>query len=959
MADAIHYFSEKEAASESVDLSLLGICGRQANELARLRLPILPCFVIDSSLASNLENADIMKKIAPCLEKCGKDFGKSFAGKENPMLVKLELSSSLATADYPELHNLGLAKDTFGGFAKETGENGASREICLMLKDVFSIERRLAELEARAVEAEAFGAAIKEVSALLESDAIPSGLAVMERFAPRLPAGFFDSASQQLEIMLVDVAQMLKLDEQNDNDTAILIQPMVCGNGGKDSCFGEFFTRNAVTGEKKLQGMFFGQEADGGGKDINGIEGAVLKRLQQIAWAIEDETRDIRQVLFAIENGRLWLIGQREVQAKSAISRAKLLLDLNERKIVDDAYVVSTINPEQLSEVLRPAIDISSVKDIKSFAGGIAGAPGAAAGRVYFSADALLEARRAAQKKGEDARCILLVPAAYAGDVKAIEASCGVLSSEGGYAAHASVVARQYGKVSLVLPNMLIKEKKAVIEGETISEGDYVSLNVPYYGDSAVFFGKAELIEPDMETSGLLDIISLASSFVRDFHVRANADSPKEAELACKFGAEGIGLCRTEHMFFDSERINVFREMLLASDREERAAALKELQKMQAEDFYGIFKAMPGQEVAIRLLDSPLHEFMPRGPQELAEFMDYLAKKGGAKIAEAEVQAKIDAMTETNPMLGRRGCRIAISYPEIYEMQARAIFEAAYRLKKEGGEARPEIMAPLVMSFRELKQIAYGKKIEGASRQGIADIEKSARASFKTEPVDYRIGAMIELPAAALGAGEIARYAQFFSFGTNDLTQATLGLSRDDFSAFMPDYTMYGIFDGNPFAVLDPNVKELIDVAVRRGRETRPNLMAGLCGEHGARPENIKFCMESGLNYVSCSLYSVPMAILAIAQAEIASAKAEGRKPSRRAVRAQAAPSKPKGRGRAASVAEGKPAVAKKAAQARQDAAEKPRGRAAGGKPAPAKPASRPKAASAAKAKAPAKKQDS
>lgn len=913
MSGSIHYFSEKETVSKNTDMNLLGIRGRRANEFAELKLPILPGFVIDSALAADLGEADIMAEIAPYLEKCGKDTGKYFASAENPMLVKLVISPNLVIANYPTLHNFGLAKDTFEGFARDIGMEFASHEVCFMLKGVFSVERRRAELEERPIEVEAFDAAIKEISALMDGGAVPSGLGVMEKYANLLPAGFFDSARRQLEIMLGEVSAMLRLDEQNDSDTAIVVQPMVYGNRGKDACSGDFFTRNIVTGEKKLQGMFFEQEFDeagsSAGKDINKIDPAVLKRLQQIAWMLEDETRDIRQIRFTIENGRLWLIDQRTVEAKSTISQVKLLLDLNQRKIVDDAHVVSAVKPEQLSEILHPVIDLSSAKGFKSSSGGIAGAPGAAVGRAYFSTDALLEARRAAQKSGEDTRCILLMPATYAGDVKAIEVSAGVLSSEGGYAAHASVVARQYGKISLVRPDMAIRGKKAVIDGVTISEGDYISLNVPYYGDSTVYFGKASLIEPDPETSGLLDFIALANSFVRDFHVRANADSPKDAELAFKFGAEGVGLCRTEHMFFNGERINVFREMLMANDRSERAATLKKLQKMQTEDFYGIFKAMAGNEVTIRLLDSPLHEFMPHNPAELAEFMAYLEGSGAAKITKAEVQAKIDAVTEINPMLGHRGCRIAISYPEIYEMQVRAIFEAAYKLKGEGGEVHPEIMVPIIMNFRELKQIVYGKKIEGGSYQGIVDIEKSVRSALKAEPLDYRIGTMIELPAAALGAGEIARYAQFFSFGTNDLTQTTLGLSRDDFNAFMPDYTMYDLVDGNPFAVLDPSVKELIDVAVRRGREARPNLVAGLCGEHGARPENIKFCMESGLNYVSCSSYSVPIALLAIAQAEIAAAKSEGMEPARRADRKAPQAKRP-----AAAKAKAKAAPSEKAA---------------------------------------------
>jgi pyruvate,orthophosphate dikinase len=323
-------------------------------------------------------------------------------------------------------------------------------------------------------------------------------------------------------------------------------------------------------------------------------------------------------------------------------------------------------------------------------------------------------------------------------------------------------------------------------------------------------------------------------------------------------------------MFFKADRINVFREMLLSDNKKERGKALDKLQVMQREDFYGIFKVMAGKTVTVRLLDSPLHEFMPHNDDELAAYLEYAAKGKKVKIAKADVVAQIEALHEFNPMLGHRGCRIAVSYPEIYAMQVKAIFEAAYKLRAEGVDVRPEIMVPIVMNASELKLIAYGKKIEGASYQGIVDIEENLRAEKKAKVVDYTIGTMVELPAAALGAGEIARYASFFSFGTNDLTQTTLGISRDDFTAFMPDYTLFDLILGNPFSTLDARVKDIIALAVERGRLTRPDLVCGLCGEHGANPDNVRFCMDSGLDYVSCSPYSVPIAILAVAQEEIA-----------------------------------------------------------------------------------------
>jgi pyruvate,orthophosphate dikinase len=322
-------------------------------------------------------------------------------------------------------------------------------------------------------------------------------------------------------------------------------------------------------------------------------------------------------------------------------------------------------------------------------------------------------------------------------------------------------------------------------------------------------------------------------------------------------------------MFFGAERINVFREMILSDSPAERRKALHKLKTMQQKDFYGIFKVMEGKEVTIRLLDAPLHEFLPHNDAELGAFLRYMEKAKKQKVSKTEILARFEALEEFNPMLGHRGCRIAVSYPEIYAMQVEAIFEAAYKLRDEKVEVYLEIMVPVVMNASELKLIAYGKKIEGSSYTGIVDVEENLRGEKKARPVPYKIGTMIELPAAALGAGDIAKYGRFFSFGTNDLTQTTLGISRDDFTAFMPDYTLFDLIIGNPFSTLDPRVKELITLATERGRLTRPDLVCGLCGEHGANPGNVRFCMEAGLNYVSCSPYSVPIALLAVAQAEL------------------------------------------------------------------------------------------
>ncbi|MGF7109512.1 putative PEP-binding protein [Treponema pedis] len=877
----IHFFNSKETVGANVERNLLGIRGRQANEFAVLKLPILPGVIIESSVMQELSEEPIYSELAPYLKKFGTEVQKNYGDANNPLLLKLVVSPNMVIANYPTLHNFGLTKDTVIGFQENVGETFAANETLFLLNGILTVAYKIAEFEKKEKEAAVFDKAVKEIKQILKSGKITSSpCKIMDEYAKYLPKNFFEDAEVQLEEAVRMISRLLKLEEDNDNDVALLIQPMVYGNYGKDSYSGSFFSRNIVTGEKKLQGQFFAEKFDeinAEGKDINSIKPEYLKSLQQIAWLLEDHSKEIRNIRFTIEAGKLWLIEQKSVEAKSTISLVQLLLDLYNRKIVDAEYVVRTVKPGQLNEILHPVIDIMSTKGLKSSKGGIAGAPGAAVGRVYFTADSLIEAQRVAKLEGRDTRCILCMPATYAGDVKGIEVSTGVISNEGGYSAHASVVARQYGKISLVRPDMKILQKKAIIDGVTINEGDYITLNVPYYGDSTVFFGEAKLIEPDPTTSGLLDFISLAKGFVSDFYVRANADSPRDASLAVAFGAEGIGLCRTEHMFFNEKRINMFRSMILAESPDERQKVLNKLEKFQAEDFYGIFKAMAGKEVTIRLLDAPLHEFLPHNEMELDGFIKYLASEK-KKVNKKDLQSAIDMLSEINPMLGHRGCRIAITYPEIYAMQVRAIFEAAYKLKKEKVDVRPEIMIPLIMNFRELKQIIYGKKIEGHSYVGISAIAEEVRKKMGGSELEYKVGTMVELPAAALSADEIAKYAQFFSFGTNDLTQTTLGLSRDDFNSFMPDYTMYDLIDGNPFAVLDSRVRDLIEIAIQRGKLTRPDLHLGLCGEHGARPENVRFCMEAGLNYVSCSSYSVPIALLSIAQVELENAEKEGRK---------------------------------------------------------------------------------
>lgn len=690
-----------------------------------------------------------------------------------------------------------------------------------------------------------------------------------------LPKEFFDDAYFQLDFIIKKISAFISLEEMDDEDSAIMIQPMVYGNYGKDSYSGKFYTRNIITGDMKLQGNCFQDKFDGISSedsiDINEISQTVKKQLMDISEQMEGYFKEIRQVKFTIEKGRLWIIEQSSVSNKSTQATLKCLLSLLDKKIISEEHVIKSIKPSEMSDILHPVISQDSVKKFKTINGGIAGAPGAAIGKVYFSTESLLEAHKKAVAEEQDKNFILVLAATFAEDVKGIEVSNGVLSIEGGYSAHASVVARQYGKVSLVLPEIKIDVKKKLFNygDTTVKEGDYITINVPYYGEPQVIIGKAELIEPSPEESGLLDLIKIINKFTANFRVYGNGDSPKDAALIRKFGGEGIGLCRTEHMFFDKSRINVFRDMILSSSKKERIESLVKLEEMQVEDFYGIFKTMSPYSVTIRLLDAPLHEFLPHTEDELGDFIEYLQKER-PELKKADVVHKCESFSEVNPMLGHRGCRVAVSYPEIYHMQIRAIFKAAYKLQTEGINVVPEIMIPIVMNIQEIKFVKNGKKIEGETIDGIKQIEEKIRAEINAKKsLDYKVGTMIELPAAALSAREIAQYAEFFSFGTNDLTQTSLGLSRDDFNSFLPDYSKYDIIEVNPFQVLVGPVKELISIASERGRMTRPDLKIGLCGEQGADPRNLKFLKDIGLNYVSCSSYSIPIAKLAVARIEI------------------------------------------------------------------------------------------
>lgn len=855
----IHEFSQNVYPKVPGLLEKSGKRGLRALELSELKLPVVPGFIVDARITAKISKMNIQKQVEKGLDNIGNLLGRKFADTNFPLLVKLVCSSNLSLPFYPTVFNIGLSPKTIPGFASQMGLEVAWFEYCYLLRTsgvkLFDIdEEKFDQIEKKYEKTAAdLEQCANEMRALIGEDKIPD-----------------EPIEQLMSLMKVAAAKFYDEDLEEDDNISLMVQGMVFGNLTPESIVGMYHTRNIINGEDSLDGVFL-KNAYTLGKDgspIAELDDEHLSTLKDIGKLLEKKFLELREVKFIIEDHKLWLINQTSEDNKSTQAHINTLLDLLKQNVITDDWLVSQIPPGQLATLLHPVVDQSSINDIASVSGGMAGSPGAAVGRVYFSADDLMEAHRDAIQKGEDTRLILCVESSFAEDVKAIEVGQGVISVEGGYSSHAPVVARSLGKVSIVNTNIKLSPGQLELNDVIIKEGEYITLDVPIYKDPVIYLGKVDLINPDIEKNGLVEFMKIIKKFISsEFTVRANADLGRDAKVAKMMGAEGIGLCRTEHMFFGDDRIMRFREMVLALNDQERIDALDDLKPMQKQDFYDLFKTMSPNPVTIRLLDAPLHEFLPRSDDALNDYFQYLKDKGETPDTEA-VKARIERLHEFNPMLGHRGCRVAITYPEIYEMQVRSILEAACQLKKEGIDVQPEIMIPLVMNSSELSMIRNGKKIEGKHIKGIND---TARDVFQSEGIEikFKVGTMVELPAAALLSSDLARYAEFFSYGTNDLTQTTNGLSRDDSNSFFPEYTEYDLLANNPFQVLGVPVKELIGISATRGRLTRPDIKLGLCGEHGADPENIQFCYDAGLQYVSCSPYSVPIASLAVAQMNI------------------------------------------------------------------------------------------
>jgi len=645
--------------------------------------------------------------------------------------------------------------------------------------------------------------------------------------------------------------------------TAVNVQSMVFGNMGEDCATGVAFTRNPSTGDKAFYGEFLvnaqGEDVVAGirtpqpltiqGKETSGSDLLSMEEVMPDVFAdlvtiyqkLETHYRDMQDIEFTVQNRKLYMLQTRSGKRTAAAS-IKIAVDMAEENLISKKEAILRVDPLALDQLLHPTLDPQAKKTV--LARGLPASPGAAAGIVVFSAE---EAeRRAAHKE----KVILVRIETSPEDIHGMHAAQGILTARGGMTSHAAVVARGMGKPCVsgageVKIDYAAKTFKA--GGQIIKEGDFVTISG---STGEVFLGSVATVQPQL-SGDFSKLMGWADEF-RKMQVRTNAETPLDAATARKFGAEGIGLCRTEHMFFDSERIIAMREMIVSETVEKRKSALAKLLPMQRKDFIEIFRIMDGLPVTVRLLDPPLHEFLPSSESEIKE----VAKS--ADVTVEYVKARSHALHEANPMLGHRGCRLGITYPEIYEMQARAIFEAASEVGKDG-KVIPEIMIPLVMNPKELQMLKQ-----------VIDDTAEAVAKETGIKIEYLVGTMIELPRAALRASDIAEYAEFFSFGTNDLTQTTLGLSRDDAASFIEIYKQKGVIESDPFVTLDQDgVGELIKIAAERGRNKRSNIKLGICGEHGGDPASISFCQKLGLNYVSCSPYRVPIARLAAAQAEV------------------------------------------------------------------------------------------
>jgi len=903
MSKRVYSFGNGQAEGRADMKNLLGGKGANLAEMNLIGVPVPPGFTITTEVCTEynqLGKEKVIELIKSDVEAAVAGIEKltntKFGDKENPCLVSVRSGARVSMPGMMDtVLNLGLNDDAVEGIAKKSGNPrfawDSYRRFVQMYGDVVlgmkpeskheidPFEEIMEEVKhARGVELDT-ELTVDDLKELV----VKFKAAVKKQTGSDFPVdpweqlwgavcAVFDSWMNDRAILY---RQMYRIPEEWG--TAVNVQSMVYGNMGQTSATGVAFTRDAATGEDIFNGEYL---VNAQGEDVvagirtpqqitlegskrwaaqQGISEAeraskypsleevmpdCAKDLIETQQKLEDYFKDMQDLEFTIQDAKLWLLQTRNGKRTGA-AMVKIAMDMLKQGVIDEKTALKRQEPEKLDELLHPVFKKAALASAKAITKGLPASPGAATGKVVFHADEAEEW----VKRGE--KVVLCRIETSPEDLRGMAVAEGILTARGGMTSHAAVVARGMGKCCVSAANNVqinYKTRTMNINGQAMKEGDWISLNG---STGLVYAGKIETQEAEL-SGDFAELMALADKYAK-LKVRTNADTPKDAAVARNFGAQGIGLCRTEHMFFEGDKIIAMREMILAKDELGRRAALKKLLPLQKADFTGIFEAMAGLPVTVRLLDPPLHEFVPhdeKGQYEMAEVMG---------LSFEEIHSRVESLLEQNPMLGLRGCRLGNLYPEITEMQTRAILEAALDLKKKGVQTYPEIMVPLTGILYEF--LAQKKIIDDTAQMVFGE---------RGEKIDYKVGTMIEIPRAALTAHRIATAAEFFSFGTNDLTQMTFGYSRDDVAKFLPMYLDKGILKNDPFAVLDQNgVGQLVQMATERGREARPGLKCGICGEHGGEPSSVKFCHKVELDYVSCSPFRVPIARLAAAQAAI------------------------------------------------------------------------------------------
>ncbi|MGH1376402.1 MAG: pyruvate, phosphate dikinase [Alphaproteobacteria bacterium] len=884
MTKWVYNFGKDKNEGDASMRNLLGGKGCNLAEMASLGLPVPPGFTITTEVCTHYYDngrqypQELVDQVEGALAVVEKTMGMGFGSSENPLLVSVRSGARVSMPGMMDtVLNLGLNDETVVGLAKKANDErfawDSYRRFIQMYGDVvMGLEHHDFEDILDTYKRDEGLSQDTDISADGWKEIVAEYKALVER---ELGKPFPSDPKEQLwgavgavfsSWMVARAITYRKINDiPADWGTAVNVQSMVFGNMGDDCATGVAFTRDPSTGENYFYGEYLvnaqGEDVVAGirtpqsltikGREMEGsalpsmeeIMPEVFAQLDELRTKLETHFREVQDIEFTVQQGKLYMLQTRNGK-RTAAAALKMAVDMVNEGLITQEEALLRVEPQSLDQLLHPRLDPDAVKNVLSK--GLPASPGAACGKVVFTAD------EAEVKAHANEAVILCRQETSPEDIHGMHAAAGILTSRGGMTSHAAVVARGMGKPCVAGAGELYIDQKSKIirKGEVeIKEGDIVTIDG---ATGEIILGSVDTIQPEL--SGDFAILMEWADARRRMAVRTNAETPLDAETARKFGAEGIGLCRTEHMFFDPERIQNVREMIFATREDERREVLAKLLPAQRSDFENLFDIMHGLPITVRLLDPPLHEFLPHTAEDITSF------SASAGFSEDQVRLRLEELNESNPMLGHRGCRLGITYPEIYEMQARAIFEAAVNVaQKTGDSVTPEVMIPLVGAVKELELMR-------------AVVDNAAQAVFeeKGTSVDYIVGTMIELPRAALTADKIAQSADFFSFGTNDLTQTTLGMSRDDASSFLPYYTEKGIYERDPFVSIDvEGVGALVEIATEKGRSVNANIKLGICGEHGGDPASVAFCEKVGLSYVSCSPYRVPIARLAASQAAI------------------------------------------------------------------------------------------